>query len=854
MNKLSKTLALIGFITTSFLSYANLQQNSIPSDTRWNILSASRISPDGNWALVYNKNTFDQTLNSTDYVNTQSGQKVDITKLNGANNHMLYNDILVGKKQNKIEIVHLHDEQNSFSLEKIKRFETRAKLDHNLLLTLSDEFVLEIRNLNNKNEVVFLDTFVDEFALNPNKNILLYRKSNIKNTLFTVDLNTTKKQSINLTTESLKSLYWNTDQDIFAFLTNDNNLKIVNIKLQSVKELALDKEKLERFELKFYSNNDVFIKYNIKTDQTIEGSDFLDIWNGNSKFLSPSLFNLKYELKYKALVYKYKEEVIHKIDRSRENDCEFVNIPNHILTYNPFLLIDYQDTAKRATYTLVELSTNKQVLSTTVARGKWDFIPSKDSKHLLYVMDEKLARWGVYTIQTQKKVELYAHNDLSFKPTWSLDSKNIYYTNKNEIWDLNLTKNQHQKLSDFKLKSLIHTTNDVRFENYDNTFINTAKPAIFVSTSIKGTAIYSLQKNRLELLKKANNTSLTKTSQIHNLISQDAKTIVYTEENLLTPPTVKLLKNKKESTIVSPNLSQELYNWNKCETIDFKDKYDVPLKAMLYYPKDYDPTKKYPMIVYIYDRIHTSRSFSDRSFKSPDPLNGVGFNHAKLNEDGYFICYIDTYVSNEGPGLSAVECVTKGVEAVTASQPSIDKTKLGLIGHSFGGYKTSFIATHSNLFSAIVSGAGAHDFIGGFTYRFSNYRYSPDWFMAETAQYDMKQSYAENPQKYIDNSPILHAQNVNTPLLIWTGLLDENVYWENTRKMYIALLRYKKPTIALFYNDMDHGGGFDAPKQTIDLVHRVNDWFDYFLKDKHDKKWIKEGIKNPYSWNQLDDF
>ena len=341
MTKLTKILILIGLLTTSLVSNAYLQQDSIPSDTRWNILLASKISPDGNWTLVYNKNTFDKTLNSTYYVNTQSGQKVDITKLNGTNNHMLYNDILVGKKQNKIEIMHLHDVQNSFSIEKIKHFETRAKLDHNLLLTLSNDSVLEVRNLNKKNNVIFLDTDVNEFTLNPDKNILLYRKSNANDILYTVDLNTTKKQSINLTTESLKSLYWNTNQDVFAFLTSDNNLKIVNTKLQSVREFALDKEKLERFELKFYSNNDIFIKYNIKTDQIIESSDYLDIWNGNSKFLSPSLFNLKHKLKYKALVYKYKEEVVHQINRSRENDCEFVNIPNHILTYNPFNLIDF---------------------------------------------------------------------------------------------------------------------------------------------------------------------------------------------------------------------------------------------------------------------------------------------------------------------------------------------------------------------------------------------------------------------------------------------------------------------------------------------------------------------------------
>ncbi len=72
--------------------------------------------------------------------------------------------------------------------------------------------------------------------------------------------------------------------------------------------------------------------------------------------------------------------------------------------------------------------------------------------------------------------------------------------------------------------------------------------------------------------------------------------------------------------------------------------------------------------------------------------------------------------------------------------------------------------------------------------------------------------------------------------------------------MYIALLRHKKPTIALFYKDIDHGGGYDFPEETKDLNHRVMDWFDYFLKDKKDIKWVEKGIKDDYSWNQLDDF
>lgn len=128
----------------------------------------------------------------------------------------------------------------------------------------------------------------------------------------------------------------------------------------------------------------------------------------------------------------------------------------------------------------------------------------------------------------------------------------------------------------------------------------------------------------------------------------------------------------------------------------------------------------------------------------------------------------------------------------------------------------------------------------------------PDWFMAENAQPSMNVKFSEDPEKYYANNPILHAHKTKTAILLFTGLNDENINWENTRKMFIALKREQKPTMALFYKNINHGFGNTTPIETSDLSKRVLDWFDYHLKNKKDIPWIKQGLDyNTYSISPL---
>src|SRR5690606_16760017 len=125
------------------------------------------------------------------------------------------------------------------------------------------------------------------------------------------------------------------------------------------------------------------------------------------------------------------------------------------------------------------------------------------------------------------------------------------------------------------------------------------------------------------------------------------------------------------------------------------------LKGILFYPTDFDSLKKYPMITHIYERQSVAEH---NEYKIPTLYNSTGFNSINYTSNGYFVFYPDITYEIGNPGFSALDCTIAGVKKVLEKK-IVDKTKLGLIGHSFGGYEATFIATKSNLFNVVIAGA-----------------------------------------------------------------------------------------------------------------------------------------------------
>ncbi|MCU7618468.1 prolyl oligopeptidase family serine peptidase [Chryseobacterium sp. PBS4-4] len=273
----------------------------------------------------------------------------------------------------------------------------------------------------------------------------------------------------------------------------------------------------------------------------------------------------------------------------------------------------------------------------------------------------------------------------------------------------------------------------------------------------------------------------------------------------------------------------------KQEIISYKNSFGKDLKGVLYYPLMYQPTQKYPMIV----KIYMEQSNASNHFLT-DEESGDGFNPRVLLEKGYFVFLPDIVMDQRGSGLSALDCVHRSLDALQAVH-SIDHNRIGLTGHSFGGYETNFIATHSTRFKAYLSSAGVSNLTSHY---FTNNPHSAfnEYSRVENGQYEMKVPFAENKQLYLNNNPIYDAEKVNAPILLQAGLKDNNVLPSQTMEFYTALVRNRKDVIALFYSDQGHILEPES-KAIKDFSRRAMEWWDYFLKDHKDVEWIHQQMK-----------
>lgn len=266
--------------------------------------------------------------------------------------------------------------------------------------------------------------------------------------------------------------------------------------------------------------------------------------------------------------------------------------------------------------------------------------------------------------------------------------------------------------------------------------------------------------------------------------------------------------------------------------ISYKGADGEMISGALYMPLNFDRSKKYPVVVHIYER----QDYLTKRFLRPSFSNPTGYNIPLLMEEGFAVLLADISQSDKGAGISALESINNALDELQKIK-YVDMGKIGLMGQSFGGYETNFIATHSDRFAAYVSGAAVSDVIR--TYYAYNYNFhAPDYYRYEGRQYWFKSTVAENPEKYIRNNPIMFAQNVSAPMLLWTGTDDGNVSPEGTKSMFIALRKYRKPVVALFYNKEGHA----MKKQDTqkDLTVKIIDWFNYHLKGQKDISWIKQ--------------
>jgi acetyl esterase/lipase len=274
--------------------------------------------------------------------------------------------------------------------------------------------------------------------------------------------------------------------------------------------------------------------------------------------------------------------------------------------------------------------------------------------------------------------------------------------------------------------------------------------------------------------------------------------------------------------------------WGASELISYKNADGVPLQAALYKPANFDPQKKYPLLVYIYEKL----SQNVHSFVDPRPSHN--FNFSQYTSDGYVVITPDIVYSTGQPGHSALKCVLAAVQAVE-DKGFIDPARIGIAGHSWGGYQTAYIITQTSRFRAAEAGAP----VANMTSAYSGIRWGsglPRQFQYEKTQSRIGEPLFENPLKYIENSPVFHARRVTTPLLILHDDNDDAVPWYQGIELFLALRRNGKEAYLMNYNGELHGLRRRAGQ--MDYAIRMKQFFDHFLKGAPAPEWMQKGI--PY--------
>ena len=355
----------------------------------------------------------------------------------------------------------------------------------------------------------------------------------------------------------------------------------------------------------------------------------------------------------------------------------------------------------------------------------------------------------------------------------------------------------------------------------------------------KTTAIY-----RARLASPVNPTLLAGGSYNYDNVmkAKNADKYIYSRENFEVFPDVWFTDAsfKKGIQLTQGIRQQDSFIWGTAELISWISLDGKKLEGVIYKPANFDPNKKYPMIVNFYER----NSETLNKYRMPEPHRST-IDYRMYLSNGYIVFNPDNRYRDGYPGESCYNCVMPGIQEVL-SRGYVDEKRIGAQGHSWGGYQVAYLATRTRMFAAIESGAPVVNMFSAY----GGIRWGSG--LARSFQYEHTQSRLgatpwADPRRYFENSPLFLMDKVETPILIMHNDQDGHVPWYQGIEYFVALKRLGKPAWMLNYTGEPHWPTKNPNK--LDFQIRMKQFFDHFLKGEPMPKWMKEGVpavKQPY--------
>ena len=487
----------------------------------------------------------------------------------------------------------------------------------------------------------------------------------------------------------------------------------------------------------------------------------------------------------------------------------------------------------------------KKLIAKKINHQKNHIVISPEGRYITWFDQHN---WWVYAIAEDKKHCLTCSTTAHFenwehdypgdkypvdKPYWSTDDQYVLLSDFYDVWVFSPDGTNSKRLTNGYLFGS-------KFRLFDEQRANNPRAYFALYT----TKSYSFEKGLI--FKEVNSSTLEEGFSFYQS-DKGSERIFYSDDRLYsiskmgdcylfvrsdfdTSPELVFLhaKQNKVDVIQRSNEQQKDYHWGKSELIHYTNN-GAPLKGALFYPANYQEGTSYPMVVKIYER----NSSLLRKYVAPTLYNHIGFNVTNYTTAGYFVLLPDIAYTINRPGESALACVLSAVDKAVATA-SIDTENIGLLGHSFGGFESSYIATRTQRFKTIVSGSGWHDLVG-------TYLGTDDANFSTIWRFDTQQLRITAPYfsaAFLDNSPVLHAHQIMTPMLLWSGTNDFRVNSKNSVSMQLALWRLGKESTLLLYDNEGHV--LENPVNQKDLTLKTMEWFDYYLKGSEKPAWIGE--------------
>ncbi len=472
---------------------------------------------------------------------------------------------------------------------------------------------------------------------------------------------------------------------------------------------------------------------------------------------------------------------------------------------------------------------------------------SPNGNYILYY-DKKKMLWSTYQVATGKITPLNAgmsvkfydeDNDVPDDPNsygiagWMEDDKAVLLYDRYDIWQFSPDGKTAPKNLTNGFGRLNNLTFRAERTNPDSRFF-TKKDVLLLDAVNNATKENGFYRKAINDNKNPELIIMAPTKYSNVVKAKNAELYIFDKGDYVNSPDVYFSKDLKTAVkMSSTNPQQANYNWGTAELVKWTTPKGYKSEGILYKPENFDPNKKYPMIVYFYEKLTDGLFTYNAPSPTPSRLNIPFF-----VSNGYLVFTPDISYEIGHPGKSAEEFINSGVESLKKNA-WVDGTKIGIQGQSWGGYQVAHLITATNMYAAAWAGAP----VVNMTSAYGGIRWESG--MNRQFQYEKTQSRIgatlwEKPELYIENSPLFNFPKVNTPVVVMANDADGAVPWYQGIEMFTGLKRLGKPVWLLNYNNEAHN--LVQRQNRKDIQIREQQFFDHYLKGAKAPVWMVGGV------------